>query len=615
MNRHMPRRRESLLLGAFLLATFFFLVLPGASFAHAEFLRSDPKEDALLRAAPTQVRMWFSEAVNRSSTLSTAVVVDAANQRADRGDAQVVSGDARELDVTLNNHLPTGVYTVAWTVASDDDGHLNSGTFRFTVTRPDGSLPPQTTTPSEQSGSSTLSSGQSDGATLLSFLTITLLELAAVFWVGAHLFQHFVLQPLREEHETQGPMAQQIMQRFEQRLAVPTVLLLLLANSGIVLGQAVTIAGGNGTRLVDPALWMTLLTSGRFGLFWLVRELLIVLALRLAFVPLQMRQLPQRIATILSWTNLVLGLALFLTMASTSHAAATPSPLVVYAVLADFLHLLATAFWIGGILFIGCCYLPLLRTSSPTEQAGSLMTVLPAYSPWALVGVVLMAITGPLSATIRLSGWNQFFTTLYGQALIVKILLVGALLLTSAFHTFLLRPRLKKTCLALLAPTTSVQEKGHGKSGPLPEAAHVKYSEAQNILRWEAGASIAVLICVGLMNVVAGTLTPVTPGTAQGTSTNRVVSTLAPVATVLRRTEQHPHLSTLAPTSVGLMQPTVDAQGNLWVGEMTVNLIRSKIHVFWCRFRFERRIPTSLICTHLARSSHVTLWGRTQRYI
>jgi len=253
MSQRIPHKRWYGWLAAFLLATFFFLIVPGTSLAHAELLRSDPKEDALLRVAPTQVRLWFSEAVDRSPTLSTAVVVDAANRRVDKGDAQVVSSDARELDVTLNEHLPPGIYTVAWNVASDDDGHLNAGTFSFTVTRPDGSLPPQTAPPGQQAGGPPLSTGQSGGRTLLSFLTITLLELAAVFWVGALLFQHFVLPSVAEEHQDQEAMVRRIRQRFERRLAVPTLVLLLLANTGIVLGQVLTAAAGHAARLFHDA--------------------------------------------------------------------------------------------------------------------------------------------------------------------------------------------------------------------------------------------------------------------------------------------------------------------------------------------------------------------------
>jgi len=382
------------------------------------------------------------------------------------------------------------------------------------VTRPDGSLPPQGATSGDQTASS--NPGQYDGAPLFSFLTITLLELAAIFWVGAHFFQHFVLPPVTEENKAQGAMTYQVQRRFERRLAVPTVLLLLLANSGILLGQVVTVADGNGARVLDPSLWMTLLTSGRFGLFWFIRELLLVLALRLAFLPFQMKQFPQMIATILAWANLLLGLALFVTMASTSHAAATTSSLGVYAVFADFLHLLAAAFWIGGILFIGCCYLPILRTYPPVEQAGSLVTILSSYSPWALVGVVLMAITDPFTATLRLNGWNQFVTTLYGQVLTIKILLVGVLLLTSGMHIFLLCPRLKKTYLASFDPKTHIPgTAAERETSALRRAEQVKQGEEQlagqarwlmRILSWEASVGILILICVGVMNVVAGTL-------------------------------------------------------------------------------------------------------------
>src|SRR5258706_11814363 len=55
-----------------------------------------------------------------------------------------------------------------------------------------------------------------------------------------------------------------------------------------------------------------------------------------------------------------------------------------------------------------------------------------------------MAVTGPFNATFHLTSWGQFLSTAYGRTLLVKILLVGGLLLTSAYHVGLLRPRLKK---------------------------------------------------------------------------------------------------------------------------------------------------------------------------
>lgn len=581
MKYSIVRWRWHLLLIAFLLATSLALFFPATSFAHAELLRSDPSDGATLRTAPTRVRMWFSEALDRSPTFSGAVVIDASSRSVDMHDAQVVSNDSREMDVSLIPNIPAGNYMVAWHVASVDDGHLTTGTIRFTVTQADGSLPPGETPSGTQTNGSSLSLNASSSSSLTSFVVITLLELAAIFWVGLHLFQQFVLQSVTEEYEDLRELIVRVQHRSKW-LALIALILLLFANSGVLFQQVVAIANQNNGSAWNPSLWITAITSGQFGLFWLVRELLLVLALRLAVVPFQVKHPPQGIAALLSWGNLLLGLALFLTMASTSHAAA--STLVVYAVLADFLHLLAAALWIGGILFIGSCYLPTLQKYTPREQAHSLITLLPIYSPWAIVGVVLMALTGPFLATVRLQGWEQLFTTPYGQALSVKILLVGILLFASALHTFWLRPRLKRAYSTL--PTLASKEALVDTNAPLPAATLVKSSEQtvtrqvqwlRRILRFEASAGIGILVCVGLMNVLAGTVPP-SQGASSGTSRGLPIATpgsplhmtVASAAKTIRYPSQ-PHLYTLSPTNTGLMQPTVDVNGNVWVGEMNAN--------------------------------------------
>lgn len=494
------------MLTAFLLASGLALFFPATSFAHAELLRSDPQDGTALRVAPTRIRMWFSEALDRSPTFSGAVVIDAANRSVDMHDARIVSADAREMDVSLIPRLPSGNYKVAWFVASARDGHLITGTINFTVAQTNGTVPASGTpfnTPAVPP--------------FVAFIITTLLELAAIFWVGLHLFQQFVLQSVTEEHEELREMNSHVQHKGEL-LALVTLMLLLFVNSGLLLEQVVAIAVQNNIPATNSALWVSVLTSGQFGFFWFVRELLIVLALRLAFVPLQAKQPLPIIKTLLSWGNLLLGLALFLTIASTSYIALETSSLIVYVVLADFLHLLAAALWVGGILFIGSCYLPILHKYTPREQAYSLITLLPIYSPWAIVGVVLMAITGPFIATVPLNGWEQLFTTLYGQVLTAKILLVSALLLASAFHILLLRPRLQKAHLTFLTTTRHAQEKAmEGENTPLPLAEQVKSNEQvlikqvrrlKRILWWEAGIGIGILICVGLMNVLAGTLQP-----------------------------------------------------------------------------------------------------------
>lgn len=546
---HFPAVRRRVLV-AVLFAVCLALLFPGKSLAHAVLLRSDPAKDAVLPVAPDQVRMWFTEDLNPA--LSTAVVVNEANARVDLGDARVSIDDATEMDVSLKPNLPPTVYTVVYRTDSTVDGHVLTGSFLFTVARPDGTVP--TLNPNAHPGVNVLGgsslngqyTGQLDGPTFFNLVMVTLVELGVVFWVGASLWQLFVLQTATEEHAELGEANQQVQQRFARRLALPTLLMLLLANVGVLIGQAVNVTGGNFAAAFAPRLLDELVTGGSFGIFWLVRVIIIVLALRLAVYQWQFKQRPQVVNTLLAWANLILGLALFVAITMSSHAAAVRGGARIYALLADWLHLVAAALWVGGMFYIAMSYLPIISKRPIAEQARSLVTVLPYYSPLAAAGIVIMAVTGPFSATVQLTSWEQLLSTAYGRALVVKVLLVGGLLLTSAIHVFLLQPRLKKEYqkftyatarLEAMQRVSAVVSVPSDHEEPEPRISskrltqEVKLREGRlagrtrrltQILRWEPILGAAVLICVGLMNVFAGTLSPVTaaqqPSTT-GTST------------------------------------------------------------------------------------------------
>ncbi|BCL80924.1 copper resistance protein CopC/CopD [Ktedonobacteria bacterium brp13] len=526
---------------ALLLACCLLLTFPGSSSAHAVLVRSDPTQGAVLRAPPGQVRLWFSEDLNPS--LCTAQVLDGANQRrVDSHDAHRSPGDTLEMDVSLEPHLPPAVYVVIWRTVSNVDGHVLGGSFLFTVSRPDGSIPSMSegrisgqtgqTAPGTSAFSGS-SRGQLDGVTLFNFLMVTLVELGAVFWVGAQFWLLLVLQPAAEDHAELTALHQQAQLRFERRLSLPTLLALLLANGGVLIGQAVTLTGGNVPAAFAFSVLFSLLSSGGFGAYWIMRVLTLSLLLALALYRVQHRvqsKAPSRQTTVFSWTQVLLGLALFIAMTMSSHAAAAGPSTRVYAAVADWLHLVAAALWVGGMFSIATCYVPVLRHRPVAERAHALVTVLPYSSLWAVVGVLLMAVTGPLSATVELSSWEQFLITVYGRVLAVKILLVGVMLLTSAFHVFLLRPHLQKEemkyALASVRLPSSETETApnhftessvrqvklrEGRQGRLAALTQ----RLTTVLRYEPMLGVAVLVCVGLLNVFAGTLAPSAAPTAK----------------------------------------------------------------------------------------------------
>ena len=197
-------------------------------------------------------------------------------------------------------------------------------------------------------------------------------------------------------------------------------------------------------------------------------------------------------------------------------------------------------------MYIATIYLPILGKYSLVERTRSLPTVNPYFSPLAVAGVLTMAVTGPFNATFRLSSWDQFLTTAYGRTLVIKILLVGGLLLTSAIHVGLLRPRLRKEYkkynyvtqrlqyqqMATATSNRVVKLDGQQASTSTTELDYstktiiqqVKLREERlekgtlrlmKILRWEPMLGVGVLVCVGLLNVFGGTLLPTTAAQPQ----------------------------------------------------------------------------------------------------
>ena len=528
------------------LALFLTLLFPAVVSAHAILLRSDPAKDSVLSIAPKQVRMWYSEALNPA--FSTAVVVDGENKRVDNRDAHVSSNDQTEMDVTLQPNLPPAVYIVIWRTDSAADGHILRGSFIFSVARADGSVP--TLAPGSNPGANVLGggnltglyTGQIDGPTLFNLIMITLVELGAVFWMGAQLWINFVLTISAEAHGEERNINERVQRRFERYFSLPTLIVLFLANIGVLVGQALNLSGGDLASALSPSLLAGLATSGRFGIYWMMREVVILIAMILAFYMLLRQHRPRIVKTVLPIANLFLASALLIAITMSGHAAAVSPNIVSYAIVIDWLHLLAASLWVGGMMYIATNYLPVLRRLQIPQQARSLVTVLPYFSPLAIAGVLIMAVTGPFNAAFHLTSWQQFLSTAYGRALLVKIALVGGLLITSAIHVGLLRPRLKKEYqkYSYVANRLQTEQAGgeiaeQNRTSALtgqqavtmtaePSRAtkllrqQVKLREGRltkktqvlsRVLRWEPVLGVGVLICVGLMNVFAGTLSPI----------------------------------------------------------------------------------------------------------
>jgi copper transport protein len=509
------------------LSVMLLFLFPASSQAQAILLRSDPTQNAVLVSAPTQIRMWFSEDLNSGS--STATVVNTSNRRVDLNDAHISSTDTREMDVALQPILAPGTYSVLWTTQSADDGYVVRGSFLFSVTEPNGIVPKTNgPLPGQNSTNSGSTSNLFDGPTFFSFIMVTLIDLCAVFWVGAQLWRIFVLQLTDTNSDQQETIEQRAQVHFDRKFSLPLLSLLLLANIGVIVSQALTLTGGDPSSFTLSTL-INLATNGRFGTYWMMRELVILLAMVLTVIILTLKNIPERIMGIISWLNLLLGMALLLALTLSGHAAAVSSDVLAYSVTLDWLHLLAASLWIGGMLYISTVYLPMLKGNTLLERVQSLISTLPHYSALAITGIIILAVTGPFNATVHMSSFDQLLTTEYGRALIVKSVLVAALVVTAIIHIGLLRPRLTKNYKKYMASVNAEQREAVTVPGseeadtrsiaqesikPLESSMENQSRKLTGILRWEPVLGVAILICTGLLSIFAGTLQTATANQA-----------------------------------------------------------------------------------------------------
>jgi hypothetical protein len=112
-----------------LLILIGIIAFSGGAQAHAFLDTASPSVGGTLRAAPAQVNLTFTQALEPA--FSTVRVEDAAGKQVDKKDGAVSSDNPKALHISLPP-LPPGTYQVFWRVLSVDS-HVTEGKFKFTI--------------------------------------------------------------------------------------------------------------------------------------------------------------------------------------------------------------------------------------------------------------------------------------------------------------------------------------------------------------------------------------------------------------------------------------------------------------------------------------------------
>ncbi|MFL5929206.1 MAG: copper resistance CopC/CopD family protein [Gaiellaceae bacterium] len=335
------------------------LIAPAMAMAHATPVRTRPADGSVLDRAPRVVRVEFDDAVRVAS--GNAVVANDSGKSALAGRARA---RGRTLVLPMRRGLKDGVYSVRWSIFSDD-GHREEGILAFGVGN--GGATPKSVL------------GASAPLAWNNVLLRTLYVFGVLAAAGATIF--WLL--------TRGLHSERLRIAYAH-LVFFALLAAFLGGSGIVHSAP------PGTRfdlVLKVAVTIALVGGAAAALAPTVRVLVGVAA--------------------------ACSLALLAAPTLAGHALDRNQPRVL-APLVDLAHTASAAVWIGGLLSL-VYVLP--RAEDPALRT----TAVRRFSTTALVAVTVLALTGIGRALTELSAVSQVWSTSYGRTLIVKTALFAVL--------------------------------------------------------------------------------------------------------------------------------------------------------------------------------------------
>ncbi len=129
-------------------------------------------------------------------------------------------------------------------------------------------------------------------------------------------------------------------------------------------------------------------------------------------------------------------------------------------VIITWIHLIAAAIWVGGSIFIGIVFSPILKTitTSIEERIQIMIKVGKRFNKIAVPALIILMITGLYNSHLLLSKPELLMATSYGIFLTIKIILVIALIITYAIHVRVIRKEVEDQIMSNQMPIEQIQK-------------------------------------------------------------------------------------------------------------------------------------------------------------
>ena len=429
--------------------------------AHALLVHSLPEANAVLSKAPSAIDLWFTEALEPG--FSGVRLFDSSGREIIGGTVSMDGSDDTHMTLPLDP-LDPGIYTVAWQSLSKADGHEFSGSFPFTVLNPDRSRP---STGQAAVGIAAQENLPSPGEWLARWLL--LLGSAILFGIS---ISQLVIMPIKASDTFHETVPQFVELHNLTVISIWVAILAFTAGQWLHVALQVNDLGGfsrladflMGTRagalvLARQTVSLSILlvalnlpqpeyikhhkrvvTMGVVGsivaLIFLLASLVIhgdyLLGLSPIFIAIIGLILIARFRGEISANNrrkmwlllVVLSGVLLLYIAVASHASAGQGK--IWAILVDYVHLMAAGTWVGGLLFVAVLLWRGSRLPEQNRVNGQrlIWPVVRRFSYLASFCVFVLFLTGVFNSLVQLPGIFSLWQTTYGRVLMAKVGLI-----------------------------------------------------------------------------------------------------------------------------------------------------------------------------------------------
>jgi putative copper resistance protein D len=269
-----------------------------------------------------------------------------------------------------------------------------------------------------------------------------------------------------------------LLERMRARLGYLLAISLAVATISGVAWLGLLAARIGDTSFLDAfgeTAW-TLLTQTQFGTVWQLR-------LALAFVLAAGLRRSNEATSIRNFIAVGASGCFVGALAWSGHGAATPGAAGDLHLVADILHLIVAAAWLGGLVPLVMLMRWMIQSTEKIDST-SFLSVLHRFSNLGLFAVATLVVTGALNTYFMLGDADALFAGDYGRVLLAKLTLFAVMLAFAAINRLRLTPDLAS---AEADPTRKAR---------LARRIHLNAAT-------EAGLGIAIVVLVGRLGIIA----------------------------------------------------------------------------------------------------------------